>query len=140
MKIYHYHPEYKYYFGSSDADESPLEPGVFLIPAYATDIEPSECNLDEVQVFDGNSWNNVKDYSGIYYEIPSGNQIENLNPAAPPDNATKEKPPEVLDGYYLKWNDKWELQKIPSSSDLTPEEKLQKSGLTVEELKQLLGL
>lgn len=140
MKIYNYHPEYKYYFGPSDADESPLEPGVFLIPAHATDIEPPECNLGEVQVFDGNSWNIVKDYSGVYYEIPSGNQIENLNPIAPPDSATKEKPPEVVDGYYLRWNDKWELQKIPSSSDLTPEEKLQKSGLTVEELKQLLGL
>ena len=49
MKIYHYHPEYKYFIGSSNADESPLEPGIFLIPAYATNIEPIECDEDEIQ-------------------------------------------------------------------------------------------
>ena len=40
MKIYHYHPITKEYIGEGVADESPLEPGVFLIPAYATDIPP----------------------------------------------------------------------------------------------------
>jgi hypothetical protein len=40
MKIYNYHPISKEYTGESIADESPLEEGVYLIPAYATDIPP----------------------------------------------------------------------------------------------------
>ena len=40
MKIHNYHPDTKLYTNTVEADESPLEPGVFLIPANATDIAP----------------------------------------------------------------------------------------------------
>ena len=39
MKIYNY-DENLFYIGESLADESPLEKGIFLIPAYATTIKP----------------------------------------------------------------------------------------------------
>lgn len=137
MKIYNYHPEYKTYVGSSYADPSPLEPGVFLIPAHATELEPPECSSCEIPVFNENSWDIIQNCCGTYYSIPDGIKIEYNNPLTPPENATKEQPPEVPEGYILEWNDKWELKEIPP---LTPKEKLEQSGLTVEELKELLGL
>jgi len=45
------------YLGSTPADESPMEPGVFLIPALATDTPLPSHNPDvEYCRFDGASW------------------------------------------------------------------------------------
>lgn len=55
MKIYNYDVN-GIYIGSSDADESPLEPGVFLLPANATDQEPPAVAEGEQAFFDGESW------------------------------------------------------------------------------------
>jgi len=140
MKIYSYHPEYKTYLGSSDADPSPLEPGVFLVPAHVTEIEPPQCLDCEILVFNGISWDIIENCCGTYYSIPYGQSIEHNNPLEPPENSTKEKPPEVPEGFYLEWNDQWEIKKIPVPEPLTAEKKLQQAGLTVEELKELLGL
>ena len=56
MKIYNYHPEYNHYIGESIADESPLEPGEYLIPAYATSIPVPEYSDGTVPVFNGTEW------------------------------------------------------------------------------------
>ena len=140
MEIYNYHPEYKHLTGVSIADESPLEPGVFLIPAYATDIKPPEVSESKIQVFKDNQWNIIEDRRGIYYSTQTQEVIENYNPLEAPENATRENPPEVPDGKVLKWNDGWVLEDIPPLPVLTPEEKLANAGLTIEELKSLLGL
>ena len=140
MKIYNYHSEYKSYIGSSNADESPLEPGVYHIPAYATDIEPPVCQENQIQVFDGTSWNIIENKTGIYYKIPSGILYLNSNPLEEPENTTKEQPPEVPEGKILKWDNGWVLEDIPLPQELTPAEKLANAGLTVKELKSLLGL
>lgn len=61
MRIYNYHPESGNYIGTGKADESPLEPGVFLVPAFATDIEPPKYNAEtQYIVFVGEAWE-VKD-------------------------------------------------------------------------------
>lgn len=140
MKVYNYHPEYKYLIGSEDAFESPLEPGVFLIPAHATDIEPPSCGKDEIQVFNETFWEIIKDKRGVYYSTENQELVENYNPLEFPLNATKEKPPEVPKDYKLEWNNKWILKENPKPPELTPLEKLNNSGLTIEELKTLLGL
>ena len=140
MEIYNYHPEYKNFTAVSIADESPLEPGVFLIPAYATDIKPPICESNQIQIFNGTSWDIIEDKGGIYYSTETQQVIENMNPLEAPENATKEEPPEVPEGYTLTWNGSWILEELPPPSVLTASEKLAQSGLTVEELKELLGL
>jgi hypothetical protein len=140
MKIYHYHPEYKIYLGSSDADPSPLEPGVFLIPAYATELGPPTCTECKVPVFNGTSWDIADDCRGTYYSTTTQEEIKHTDPLTSPENATKEQPPEVPEGYVLEWNDGWTTKEIPPAPELTPQQKLNQAGLTVEELKELLGL
>jgi hypothetical protein len=113
------------------------------IPAHATNIKPPTCELNQIQIFNGTSWNIIEDRRGTYYSTQTQQVIENDNPLETPENSTKEFPPEVADGYKLNWNNKWvleELPPLPPPPVLTPEEKLAQSGLTVEELKGLLGL
>lgn len=40
MRVFNYHPLTGLLIGESIADKSPLEDGVFIIPAFSTDIEP----------------------------------------------------------------------------------------------------
>ncbi|BCL91380.1 hypothetical protein MAFF211479_10810 [Ralstonia solanacearum] len=63
--VYHYHPTTGEYAGSSPADHSPLEPGVVLIPAHATDQAPPEAGPHEVAVFRDGSWSVAADWRGV---------------------------------------------------------------------------
>ncbi len=56
MIIHHYHPETLEYLGEGQADESPLEPGVFLIPAHATDAAPPAEVAGKTRHFEGGAW------------------------------------------------------------------------------------
>jgi hypothetical protein len=56
MKIFHYHPKTGEYLGEGLADESPLEPGVWLIPAQAVDVEPPQAGNGERVVWAGDGW------------------------------------------------------------------------------------
>lgn len=52
--IWHYHPDTFVLLGAGQADPSPLDPpGVWLIPADATDIEPPVVPDGQQAVFDG---------------------------------------------------------------------------------------
>lgn len=44
------------YMGTSKAQESPLEPGKFLMPPNATEIVPLEFKEGSVSVFNGKEW------------------------------------------------------------------------------------
>lgn len=56
--IYNYHPETAEFIGASQADQSPLEPDVWLIPAHATEIEPPATQSGQRAVFsvDAQAW------------------------------------------------------------------------------------
>jgi hypothetical protein len=56
MKTYNYAPDTGIFQTESLADESPLEPGVFLIPAYATTIAPPQVTNPEIAVFKDGEW------------------------------------------------------------------------------------
>lgn len=55
-KIHHYSEATGEYLGTSDAFESPLEPGVYLIPAFATDIDLPEFVPGKALVFADGAW------------------------------------------------------------------------------------
>lgn len=56
MKVYHYHHSTGVFLGESLADESPLEPGVYLVPANSTNMEPPEVEAGEYVEWDGEEW------------------------------------------------------------------------------------
>ena len=56
MNIYHYISDTGIFHSEGVADESPLEPGVFLIPAHATTVAPPELAESEVAVFRNGAW------------------------------------------------------------------------------------
>lgn len=45
-----------YFLFSTEADESPLEPGVYLYPRNTTDCEPPSCSDTEVCRWNGTEW------------------------------------------------------------------------------------
>ncbi len=75
MLIYHYDPD-GVYVGSSEADPSPLEPGVFLIPARATALAPPHTGENEAAVFKNNAWTLEPDYRGTVYWLADGTKTK----------------------------------------------------------------
>ena len=67
QKLFHFDPETRELVAESIADESPLEPGVFLVPANATSIPPTNIPAGSVAVFHGGDWINHEDHRGEEY-------------------------------------------------------------------------
>lgn len=160
MKEYHYHREYNYFLGESDAHPDPGYPGQYLISAYATEIEPPRCDEGSIQIFNGTSWEIIEDNRGDYFCKETAERKNIENPSECIDNLTKEVPPfeERLANQEIKWccdTNKWILEDLPEEElpepvpiepdpdpfeNMTPQEKLSVIGLTVDDLKSLLGI
>jgi hypothetical protein len=56
MIAHNYHPESGRYIGSIEAEESPLEKGVFLLPAFATFKTPPDSVEGKECFWNGNKW------------------------------------------------------------------------------------
>jgi hypothetical protein len=91
--IYNYHPQSGEFLGTDQADTSPLEPGVFLMPAYATSVVPPAAGARQVAVFDGNGWQLKPDWRGHSYWLADGTpgSITELG-VAPPAHALNTPP------------------------------------------------
>lgn len=69
MKIYNYDGTSGEYIGQSEAQKSPLEENVYLIPANATDKQPLASKNGFAVCFKKGAWQYVKDERGaIYYD------------------------------------------------------------------------
>ena len=56
MNVYNYDPDSKIFTGISKANESPLEPGVYGIPLWATDVAPPEVPSNSFVWWNESNW------------------------------------------------------------------------------------
>jgi hypothetical protein len=56
MKVYHYDEKTGELLGDGDARPDPMEPGRWLIPAFATTVAPPEAQEGKMRCFDGSAW------------------------------------------------------------------------------------
>jgi hypothetical protein len=145
IKAYNYHPEYKHFYSEIDVPQDPLDPKNYLVPKWATIVHPPEVGPGEVAVFNEitKTWEVVVDKRGTYYCTCDDDlcvSIQNENPYECPRDYTKIPPPPANKNQAIKWNstaNAWYLVEKPQQ---TPKEKLQKLGLTIDDLKILLDI
>jgi hypothetical protein len=56
-----------FYIGEVNCQESPLEPGVFLMPGGCIDVAPPSFSENEIAYWNGSSWEIKPDFSGVIY-------------------------------------------------------------------------
>lgn len=92
MKIYNYHKETGEYLSESTADESPLEPGVFLIPEDSTPEEVIKEKPGFARIFNNGAWEYIADNRGTIYWLTDGTEEELKELGELPAGALLEKP------------------------------------------------
>ena len=93
--IYHYHPASGEYTASTQAQMSPLERDVPLIPAHATTQAPPQAGAHQAAVFDAaaNKWQLVPDWRGVQlYSTADGSEVAAELWQTPADCAATDKP------------------------------------------------
>ena len=84
MKIYNFNWATGEYTGATEADPSPLEPGEFIIPAYATTKAPPEMDEhpDKLALFDREQDEWVLEpkpqHEAVYYDAPVADSFDLL--------------------------------------------------------------
>lgn len=106
QNIYNYAPDTRIFTGTSQAEESPLEPGVYLIPAHATTSEPPKVKVGHVARYKPNDgeWESVLDVRGTWYSA-DGQAVEISDIDADVSALTREAPP---DETYVLIKGKWQ--------------------------------
>lgn len=93
--IYHYHPASGEYTASTQAQMSPLEPDVPLIPAHATTQAPPQAGAHQAALFDASAqkWQLVPDWRGVQlYSTADGSEVAAELGQTPADCAATDKP------------------------------------------------
>ena len=76
MKIYNYDGASGEYIGQSEAQKSPLEENVYLIPANATDKQPLISKKGFAVCFKEGAWQYVKDERGVIYYDENNREVK----------------------------------------------------------------
>ena len=76
MKIYNYDGVSGEYLGQGEAQKSPLEESVYLIPANATDKQPLASKKGYAVCFKEGTWQYVKDERGKTYYDANNNEVK----------------------------------------------------------------
>ena len=63
-----------YFVGVTQASESPLEPGVFLIPGGCKAVAPPAVSANQAARFADGAWTVVPDFNGTTYWLADGTQ------------------------------------------------------------------
>lgn len=87
MDVFNYSPRNNEYLGASEADESPLEPGVFLLPGNATFTAPPPPVDKIAHVWDeeAEAWSQVPDHRGEIWHAGYAQAIEIVELGNPAD-------------------------------------------------------
>ena len=82
-----------FYTGTTTAQESPRETGIYLIPSNTTKEKPPETAEHECVVFESMAWIIKPDFRGVIYWLPDGSEhtITEID-IVPPDDALYEQP------------------------------------------------
>lgn len=67
--VYLYDAETREFTGTYEAQESPLEPGVFITPEASTDTPPPDFLVGQATCFIDGEWRHVPDVRGIWYSL-----------------------------------------------------------------------
>lgn len=101
--VYNYDPASGAFTSTSLADESPLEPGKFLAPAYSTLIAPPDPGEHQVAVFQRGEWTLRPDLrKAELYSTETGERLVVTQIGEEPANATTVARP----GAGYEWSDR----------------------------------
>jgi len=92
MQIYNYDGTTGEYLFTSLADMSPLEKGVYLIPANATTVAPPAAQVGYARVFGGSTWAQIRDLRGTKYWLSDGSENIMISLGALPPGASVTAP------------------------------------------------
>jgi len=122
-EIYQYDQNTKEYVGKCFVQESPLEPGVWLIPPNTTEVDLPKVSEYEKQVFntETNQWEIKPDYrNATVYSTASENIGQEIKLDLGQDlvNATLIEPPKLTKYYEeLRWdNGNWTINNNPNKA------------------------
>jgi hypothetical protein len=75
-EVYLFDKSTGFYEGIAFAQESPLEPGEYLLPECGTEEEPPAVGTYEIALWNNSKWQVLPNYKGVTYWLPDGTKHE----------------------------------------------------------------
>ena len=114
MKVYDYDPATGEFLGEIACQESPLEPGTYLMPAHATTLPPPDPRPGYARCFISGAWSYVADHRGetVYRTDDSRKHAEVRGLGDLPAGYVAAAPPDP-DAWYKWKGSAWALYTPP---------------------------